>query len=136
LKDKTDCLIASPTETIYEGFPYDLIIPELLASEVNPARIAQKYFDYYNRLEGAYRSATISVTDTREIEALATATARLIAGQPFDMTAFDRASVQRLDGYNERYVFDFGDFISKAFPQADGFVLTNDRVVACESASA
>ncbi|MDR1097421.1 MAG: hypothetical protein LBL57_04750 [Tannerella sp.] len=123
LKDKTDFLIASSTETIYEGFPYDRIIPELLAPEVNPVQVARRYFDYYNRLEGVYRSATVSVTDTRGMEALAAATARLIEGRPFDMTAFDRASVQRLDVYGEQYVFDFGDFIDKAFPQADAAAL-------------
>ncbi|MDR1172788.1 MAG: hypothetical protein LBL24_10070 [Bacteroidales bacterium] len=123
LKDKTDFLIASSTETIYEGFPYDRIISELLAPEVNPTEVARRYFEYYNRLEGAYRSATVSVTDTRGMEALAAATARLIEGQPFDMTAFDRASVQRLDVYGEQYMFDFWDFIAKAFPQADAEAL-------------
>jgi hypothetical protein len=39
------------------------------------------------------------------------------------MTAFDRASVQRLDVYSEQYVFDFLDFIAKAFPQADAAAL-------------
>jgi hypothetical protein len=119
LKDKTDCLIASSTETIYEGFPYDRIIPELLRTETDLLRVAQSYFDYYDGLSGAFRSATISVTDTRRMEALAAVTALLIEGQPFDMTAFDRASVQRLDVYSEQYVFDFLDFTAKAFPQTD-----------------
>jgi hypothetical protein len=119
LKDKTDCLIASSTETIYEGFPYDLIIPELLAPEVNLTRVAQKYFDYYDGLRGAYRSATISVTDTYGLDALAEATALVIGDTPFNMANFDRTAVQRLDVYNEQYVFDFLDFTAKAFPQAN-----------------
>jgi hypothetical protein len=119
LKDKADFLIASSTETIYRGFPYDRIIPELLAPEVSPVRIAQQYFDYYDGQQGAYRSATISVTDTHELEALAEATALVIGDSPFNMANFDRTAVQRLDVYNEQYVFDFLDFITKAFPQAD-----------------
>jgi hypothetical protein len=119
LKDKTDFLIASSTETIYKGFPYDLIIPELLTPEVNLARVAQKYFDYYDEQHGAYRSATISVTDTHELDALAEATALVIGGTPFNMANFNRTAVQRLDVYNEQYVFDFLDFTAKAFPQAD-----------------
>jgi hypothetical protein len=123
LKDKTDCLIASSTETIYEGFPYDLIIPELLAPEANLTRVAQKYFDYYDGQQGAYRSATISVMDTRGLDALAEATALVIGDTPFNMANFDRTTVQRLDVYNEQYVFDFGDFITKAFPPADAAAL-------------
>jgi hypothetical protein len=119
LKDKTDALIASSTETIYKGFPYDLIIPELLASEVNLTRVAQKYFDYYNGQQGAYRSATISVTDTYGLDALAEATALVIGDTPFDMTNFDRTAVQRLDVYDEQYVFDFLDFTAKAFSQVN-----------------
>jgi hypothetical protein len=119
LREKTNYLIASSTETIYSGFPYDQIIPELLAPEVNPARVAQKYFDYYDNQQGAYRSATISVTDMHELDALAEATALVIGDTPFNMANFDRMAVQRLDVYNEQYVFDFLDFIAKAFPQAD-----------------
>jgi hypothetical protein len=119
LKDKTDFLIASSTETIYSGFPYDQIIPELLAPEVNPAQVAQKYFDYYDKQQGAYRSATISVTDTHELEALAEISALVIGDNPFNMTDFNRTAVQRLDVYVEQYVFDFLDFTAKAFPQAD-----------------
>jgi hypothetical protein len=119
LKDKTDVLIASSTETIYKGFPYDLIMPELLAPEVNLTRVAQKYFNYYDGQRGAYRSATISVTNTHELDALAEATALVIGSTPFDMANFDRTAVQRLDVYEEQYVFDFLDFTAKAFPQAD-----------------
>ncbi|MDR1121803.1 MAG: hypothetical protein LBM08_12910 [Dysgonamonadaceae bacterium] len=119
LKDKTDFLIASSTETIYKGFPYDLIISELLAPEVNLIQVAQKYFDYYDEQQGAYRSATISVTDTRRLDALAEATALVIGDTPFNMANFDRTAVQRLDVYNEQYVFDFLDFTTKAFPQTN-----------------
>jgi hypothetical protein len=42
-----------------------------------------------------------------------------ISGQTFDVSTFDRTSVQRLDNYDEQYTFDFLDFITKAFPDAD-----------------
>jgi hypothetical protein len=35
LKDKMDYFIASSTETIYTGFPYDKIMPELLKPQIN-----------------------------------------------------------------------------------------------------
>jgi hypothetical protein len=54
LKDKTDFIIASSTETITDGFPYDKIVPELVEPQINLKMVAQRYFDYYNALQGAY----------------------------------------------------------------------------------
>jgi hypothetical protein len=119
LKDKTDFIIASSTETIYTGFPYDKIIPELLKPEWDLKAVGQCYFDYYNSLQGAYQSATLSLIDTKELDDLAALTRKLISEQSFNLASFDRTSVQRLDVYNEQYTFDFFDFIDKAFPEAD-----------------
>jgi hypothetical protein len=119
LKDKADFIIASSTETIYTGFPYDKIIPELLKQEWDLKAVGQCYFDYYNSLQGAYQSATISLIDTKELDDLAALTRKLISEQSFNPLSFDRTSVQRLDIYNEQYAFDFFDFIDKAFPEAD-----------------
>lgn len=118
LKEKADYIIASSTETIYEGFPYDKIIPELTKPQVNLSKAAQSYFDYYNSLQGAYRSATIAVIDTKELTRLAEETNKIISENEFD-ASFERTSVQRLDIYNEQYTFDFVDFIEKAFPDVD-----------------
>jgi hypothetical protein len=119
LRGKTDFIVASPTETIYEGFPYDRIIPELLQGEPDLRKVAESYFDYYDSMQGAYRSASVSVINISEMDRLAAATAQAIAGQQFDPTSFDRSSVQRLDMYNEQYAFDFLDFIEKGVPCAD-----------------
>jgi hypothetical protein len=86
--------------------------------------VAQRYFDYYNSLQGAYQSATISLIDTKELDDLAALTRKLISEEPFDPLPFDRTSVQRLDMYDEQYTFDFFDFIDKAFPEADKTELT------------
>ena len=64
LKDKTDYIIASSTETIYEGFPYDKTVPELIRPKVDFNAVAQSYFDYYDAQLYAYRSATVSVIET------------------------------------------------------------------------
>ncbi|MDR1115066.1 MAG: hypothetical protein LBL33_02745 [Tannerella sp.] len=125
LKDRADYIIASFSETIYEGFPYNLIIPELTKQQPDFRKVAENYFMYYNEQENElYRSATISVVNTRELEALAAVTSQAIVGQAFDMTTFDRRSVQRLDVYAEQYTFDFIDFVNKAFPETDKTALT------------
>ena len=119
LRNKTDFIIASPTEIIYMGFPYGQIIPELIRSESDLRKVATDYFNFYDQMPGAYRSATISLINTKELEKLAAVTGQLIAGSPFNVETFDRTSVQRLDVYDEQYAFDFLDFLEKAFPDAD-----------------
>jgi hypothetical protein len=127
LREKADFIVASSAEIIQKGFPYDVIIPELTSRNPDLKRVAEIYFDYYRQLPGMLQSATISLVDARELEKLAAVTRMLISEslQQPDMDAFDRMSVQRLDRYSEQYVFDFGDFISKAFPEADKSELTS-----------
>lgn len=119
LRDKTNYIIASSADIVYSGFPYTLIIPELMQPHPDFSKVAENYFDFYNRLSGDDRTATISVVDTKELERLAIITHRLIAGCDFHASTFDRTSVQRLDLYEEQYAFDFLDFMRNAFPDAD-----------------
>ena len=125
LRQKTDFIVASSLPTLFTGFPYEDILPELLSPRPDLKRVAKGYFDYYQEImTGIYQSATIAVIDTKEIEKLATATRRIMETQSFDKATFNRASVQRLDSYEEQYVFDFMDFINKSFPEANKNELT------------
>ena len=119
LKNKTDYILAPSTETIYSGFPYEQVIPCLIQKVPDLKKAAASYFNYYDRQQGDFRSATISLINTRELERLAAVTNQLISGSQFDAETFDRTSVQRLDVYTEQYHFDFLDFMVKAFPDAD-----------------
>lgn len=116
LKDNADYIIASSTETLYTGFPYDMIIPDLMAISPDLQKVAKKYMDYYQQLMGIYRSATISVIDTRELERLAQITSSVLNGTSINWGTFNRSVVQRLDSYEEQYIFDFSDFVHKTFP--------------------
>jgi hypothetical protein len=130
LRNTADYIIASSTETIAEGFPYHLILPELLKSNPDWPMVAQQYFDYYNNQQGVYRSATVSVVKTDELEALAYEMKRLMENLTPDET-FNRTAVQRLDVYDEQYHFDLLDFVNKAFSDADrtAFISQLNRVV-------
>jgi hypothetical protein len=119
LKDKTDYLVASTTEAISDGFPYEQIIPELIKPQVDLKAVAQRYFDYYNAQVGADRSATISVVETGHLPELARQLKLLCEGSIVDVQTFDRSAVQRLDVYEEQYTFDLLDFVNKALPEAD-----------------
>ena len=125
LRQKTSFIVASSAPTLYTGFPYEDILPELLLPHPNLKKVAEGYFNYYQQImTGIYQSATISVIDTKELERLATATRRIMETQSFDKSAFDRTSAQRLDSYEEQYMFDFMDFINKSFPEAGKSELT------------
>ena len=134
LKDKTDYMIASSTETQATGFPYDVIIPELLQPAIDYNAVAKTYFDHYNAQQGAYQSATVSVVETQQLPALATAMKHLCENNPVNFDVFDRTSVQRLDVYEEQYVFDLLDFVDKIFPNAnkDDFIVKLNEAVLCK----
>ena len=125
LKDKTDYLIASPTETQETGFPYDQIISELLQPTIDYNAVAQTYFNYYNAMQDAYQSATVSVVETQDLPNLAASMKQLCENNPVNMATFDRDSVQRLDVYEEQYTFDLQDFVDKLFPDANKDDFTN-----------
>ena len=131
LKDKADFIIASSTETIYSGFPYDKIIPELIKPKIDFKQVGKYYFDYYNNMEGAYRSATVSVIDTRHLQELGYQLKLLFENSEIQTLSIDRKSIQRLDLYKEQYTFDLLDFVDKAFTSIDksAFVDVLNQVV-------
>lgn len=118
LRHKGHYMISSSTETLFTGFPYDQITPELLSNTPDYTKIANSYFNFYQNLSGIYQSATISVIDLSQMEILAQATHTLL-DQNIPNPALDRIEVQRLDLYEEQYQFDFRDYIEKLFPQSD-----------------
>jgi len=119
LRNKTNYLIATSTETIADGFPYEIIIPELLSENCSYSQIAQIYFDFYNNMKGGYRSATISLIKSSEMEELAAVTKKMIIKNINWISIIKISDIQRLDVYSEQYHFDFSDYISKLFPNID-----------------
>lgn len=134
LKDKTNYIIASSTETIYQGFPYDKIIPELIRPKIDFNAVAKSYFDYYNNQSYSYQSATISVVDTRYLSDLAYYMKQFFKSNNVNLQSFDRTSVQRLDLYEEQYIFDLHDFINRILPDAnkDDFMNQLSKVILCK----
>ena len=119
LRNRAEYIIASPTEILYLGFPYEPIIPELLKVEPDLKQVANIYFSFFNQLSGAFNSASISLINTRELERLAMLTKQIITCRIFQTQTFDYSSVQRLDVYEKPYTFDFLDFMQKAFTEKE-----------------
>lgn len=75
LRHVTDWCIGSPAEIPADGAPYHVIMPHLFADSAQVWRIAEAYYDFYRYNDGL----VISAVKTSELEALAAATAPLIA---------------------------------------------------------
>src|SRR5690606_39518280 len=56
------------------GMPYHRVIPNFFEGHPGLQKVADKYVEYYQEQDGLYRSATMSLIDTREMTALAAAT--------------------------------------------------------------
>ncbi|MFV0593183.1 MAG: clostripain-related cysteine peptidase [Draconibacterium sp.] len=119
LRGNVNYMLASPTETLSYGFPYELIIPYLFSSKDNVSiltSVAKEYYAYYSSLAGAYQSATISLIDMRELDKLAEITQKLICNYPLEIWEYNKDSIQKLDSYDKPIFYDFYDFLEKNYP--------------------
>lgn len=112
LRKKTPYMVVSAAEILSPGF-----IPILknnlgLLYETKPKLIdfAKEFFHYFTNLNGQYRSATISVIKTDEIEALADMSKKILAnGSTFvlnNIQFFDRNGAPHL-------FFDYGNYMNE-----------------------
>ncbi|NCD72493.1 clostripain-related cysteine peptidase [Mucilaginibacter agri] len=120
-KDKAKYIIASPTETLAESFPYESITPLLFQSTGDLTSVAKAYFDYYNAYTDDRRSATVVLVKTSEMQPLASAMKSLIASHKKYGDSLISTGVQRLD-YTANFPvpnYDFGDFLEHNFNTGD-----------------
>lgn len=119
LKDKTKFFIASPGEVIANGMPYNKVINDFFEpNDLTYQNIAKKYFEHYNNMSGLYRSATVSVIDSKQLIDLAYQTKKILDRQQPKYQDFSRSTIQRMDFDrlgNPLIAFDFLDFIDKNY---------------------
>lgn len=89
LRGKVDIVGFSPAEILAQGFDYSTMTARLFAKEPDPTGFCQDYFARY----APYGDATVSVVDTRRLDALAGLCKSLFAR--YDLSAVPPASVQR-----------------------------------------
>ncbi|MCX2481141.1 clostripain-related cysteine peptidase [Pedobacter sp. MC2016-15] len=119
-KDKAKYIIASPTETIAESFPYQSITPMLFKGTEGLSNIARAYYEYYNSYTDDRQSATVVLIKTSELPALAQEMKSLMAMQKVYGDKLISTNVQRLDFTTNFPVatYDFGDFLDHNFSYA------------------
>ncbi|RHJ78697.1 clostripain-related cysteine peptidase [Parabacteroides sp. AM08-6] len=122
LKDKADYILASPTETMGTGWPYSVIMPYFFTETAQLDKAGEAFYNYYNVMSGDYRTATVSLVKTSELDNLANIVKEILSDKSEDdLYGLDRssASMQRLEylyksgSYNPVLLYDFNDFISQ-----------------------
>ena len=125
LKEKTDYILDSSAEILSPGFTdiYPSSIMLLFDTNISPQEnlqnFAENYYNTVNNFSDVFRSATLSVIQTSELDELAALTKEAIANDRSDITAY-RDDLQRFDRpgeYNENPIiyqsrfFDYGDYM-------------------------
>ena len=116
LRDKAERIVCSPAEVIADGFPYAEIMAELLRPEPDLQAVCESYYLYYARhAQSSYRSATVSLVETSQLEALAAATASVLGAalttDPEVLSDMDLNRLQPLDRYRRHFLFDMGSVV-------------------------
>lgn len=113
MRDCANYIIASPCEIMGRGFPYERTLPHLFMNEgnnTNYLKAAESYYVYYrDEYNGTSRCGSIAVYNCTEIDALAEATARVVATAT---TEYDRESLQTYEGQRTHHFYDFGQWAS------------------------
>ena len=112
LKNVTSHLIASTSEIMAYGMPYDKI-GQYLIGNIDYEKVCDGFYSFYSNYT-AMPCGTLAVTDCSELENLATIMKDINSQYTFDPTLI--GSLQRLDGYSPAIFFDCEDYVSKLCP--------------------
>ncbi|MDR1595053.1 MAG: hypothetical protein LBS43_11310 [Prevotellaceae bacterium] len=107
--DKANYVIASPTEILAQGFPYQKITPLLFTHSNRPAIWAESFFEHYNSQEGAYQSATVGVVDISELKTLL----NILKDFQLNENSIDITKIQCYDRTKTGMFFDFNDYVKQ-----------------------
>ena len=99
LRHSARYFIASPAEILADGFPYHHLLPYLIG-KLQLEKATEAYYNYYNVLEGARQSATVTLVDSEQLEALASFCKQL------NTSELSLAHLQQYSRNNEKYLFD------------------------------
>lgn len=110
LRNNSKYAIASVSEVLGNGFPYDKIIPHLMKSGGTSHDLEAVCYEFnnYYRINAGY-SGSVSLVDCAEMEALAAATKRVNTGITNEV---DNDNLQYYDGLRPHLFFDFGQYMN------------------------
>lgn len=106
MRNVADYIIASPTEILGAGFPYESFIPMLFERTDHKLKeVCEEYMDYY-----ADSSGTISLIDCSKIDALAE-----VMKEVYNVASdVEVDQIQAYDNFPYHLYFDLGDYVESA----------------------
>ena len=117
LKDSVDYIIASPTEILSNGFPYNKIMEHIFKSSTRLEAVANEYFNHYNYMSGSSRSATIALIKTSELEKVAMEAKEIFSqyghNGNFGNTLVDTTSIQKYYRGTKHWFYDFAGLMEQ-----------------------
>lgn len=115
LRNKTEFLIASATEVMGNGYPYDLIIPHIYRNSLVLENICESFYHYYT--QQAYPYASVSLIHSESLDSLARVVKKIRNMYKEKYLLPDRTSIQQFgrNEFNNKF-FDMNDFISNVVP--------------------
>ena len=119
LREKTPIVGFSPTEIMSDGFNYKTLAERLIGStEPDPLAVCEDYFAQYTDPEQRTPYATITLVDTRKMDALAEVCKTLFDKYRIHIAALGYNQVQKYfrPGHNRwhEHLFDLRDMLVKA----------------------
>lgn len=112
LRDKANYIIASPTEILAQGFPYDKIFKYLFSNgESGLKSICYEFFNQYDTQEGLMKSATVSLYKLAGIEKIAMDVSRIMEYNQHKIEKITMDQMQPYYRFNKHWFFDLGCYI-------------------------
>lgn len=109
LRNATDYIIASTSEIMEEGLPYDRIWRLMAAPQPRYDRIVNSFGDYFSHSDTPY--GALSVIDCSKMDGLASVIRRMNISHPY---SGNDEGIQSLDGYSPHIFYDLGSYAAKA----------------------
>lgn len=123
LKNVTSHLIASTSEIMAYGMPYDKI-GQYLIGNIDYEKICDVFYSFYSNY--VTPCGTISVTDCSEVDNLAAIMKEINQRYTFNEELI--SSLQSLDGYKPSIFFDCGDYVAKLCSDPDLLEQFNEQL--------
>lgn len=133
LRNKAEYILASPTETLADGWPYAEMMPQLFATDLQLEKVGETFYNYY--LNDSYPYATVSLTKTSELDNLKNAVHDILADKTeSDIYSVNLSEMQRLEYLyaSPGMLYDLGDYMKQlATPeQYTNFTNCMDKAIA------
>lgn len=131
LRNVSDYVIASLSEIMGRGMPYDMVLKYLFASggvEGNLMQYCSEYMRYYSELASGRKSGTISLIDCSRVEALAAAVARVENG---GLNEVDANNVQSFELLSEHQFYDLEHFYDLAANDRTAYSALQNALTDC-----